>query len=127
LADHRIPSHVSRPSRAWLEHLLDDYEWTPSEWRLCVLAAETHDRAATARRTLDREGLTVETARGGIRPHPCAIIARDATTLFSKLLAQLGIDQSDDDVEPGPKIDRRYSQHKHAPPQPGERARGRKG
>jgi phage terminase small subunit len=115
-----VPSHLAAPTRRWAQHLLGEYPWTPSEWRLVILAAETYDRAATARRTLQREGLTITSPRGELKPHPCVLIARDSTALFSKLLAQLGIDQGDDDDE-APRVDRRYSQHKHVARQPAER------
>jgi phage terminase small subunit len=90
--EHMIPRHLAAPSRAWLRHLADAYEWTPSEWTLAVLAAETRDRASTARRQLQREGLTTSTKDGGLRPHPATIIARDCTALYSRLLGQLGLD-----------------------------------
>jgi phage terminase small subunit len=110
MADHAIPGYLARPSRAWLGHLLDEYEWTQSEWRLAVLAAETYDRAQTARRTLSREGLTILSPRGEIKPHPCVVIARDSTALFSKLVAQLGLDDESEDA--APKLDRRNASNK---------------
>jgi hypothetical protein len=116
MADHIIPGHVSRPSRAWLEHLLDDYEWAPSAWRLAVLAAEAFDRAQTARRALGRDGLTIVSPRGEMKPHPCVLIARDSSALYSKLVAQLGLDQ--DDGDDAPRLDRRFRQP--ATRQPGE-------
>jgi hypothetical protein len=65
-----------------------------------VLAAEARDRASTARRTLQR-GLTIATpilSKKGdvigerIAAHPAAAIARDSTALYSRLVAQLGLD-----------------------------------
>jgi phage terminase small subunit len=46
----------------------------------------------TARRQLGREGLTIVTRFGEVRAHPCVAIARDATTVYSRLLAQLALD-----------------------------------
>jgi len=101
MTDLAVPGHLSRSSREWLAHLLDEHDWTPSEWRLCVLAAETFDRAQTARRTLNREGLTIISPRGEPKPHPCVIIARDSTALYAKLVGQLGLDQqAEDEDEP---------------------------
>jgi phage terminase small subunit len=104
MADHVIPSHVSRPSREWLDHLLADFDWSPSEWRLALLAAETFDRAATARRALNREGLTITSPRGEVKPHPCVLIARDSTALAARLVAQLGLDAQDDDEDDAPAL-----------------------
>jgi phage terminase small subunit len=104
MADHAIPRHVSRASRSWLEHLLADFTWTPSEWRLAILAAETFDRAATARRSLSREGLTITSPRGEVKPHPCVPIVRDATALAARLVAQLGLDVQEDDEDESPVL-----------------------
>jgi hypothetical protein len=99
---HTVPRYLAAPSRAWLQHLRDEYDWTPSEWSLAVLAAEVRDRAATARRQLAREGLTTETKQGGLRPHPATIIARDSAALYSRLLGQLGLDDENDEPRPTP-------------------------
>lgn len=98
---HPVPRHLLADSRAWLRHLAEAYDFSPTEWSLAVLAAETRDRASTARRTLNREGLTVTTPilskRGEvvgqrIAAHPAVGIARDMTSLYSRLVGQLGLD-----------------------------------
>lgn len=98
-AAHDVPSYLAAGSRRWLQHLLDEYEFSPSEWRLAILAAECFDRAATARRLLSREGLTITSPRGEQKSHPAVVIARDAAALYSKLVAQLGLDQDPDDED----------------------------
>ena len=109
-----IPSHLSKPSQGWLRELLADFpDATATERRLLVMAAEAWDRAARARRLLDREGLVVSSSQGP-KAHPAVAVARDSMTLFSRLVAQLGLD---DVEEPGPRIDRRHLAHKHARPQ----------
>ena len=45
MPEHSIPGHVSASSKAWLAHLLDEYDFSPSEWRLALLAADAFDRA----------------------------------------------------------------------------------
>jgi P27 family predicted phage terminase small subunit len=98
---HAVPRYLGAPSRAWLRHLTESYDFTPTEWRLLTLAAEAFDRAQTARRTLHREGLTLtvpvlskkgEKVGERITAHPAAAIARDATALYSRLVAQIGLD-----------------------------------
>jgi hypothetical protein len=90
--DPDIPRHIAAPSREWLRHLRETFAFSPSEWSLALLAAETRDRAATARRQLGREGLTIVNRFGEVKPHPCVTIARDATALYARLLAQLDLD-----------------------------------
>lgn len=96
-----IPRYLSAASRGWLRHLADDYDFTHSEWGLAVAAAETRDRAQTARRLLAREGLTITTpilSKKGevvgerIAAHPAAAIARDSVALFARIVGQLGLD-----------------------------------
>jgi hypothetical protein len=98
---HAVPRYLGAYSRAWLRHLTESYDFTPTEWALAVLAAEARDRASTARRTLGREGLTItapimskkgEKVGERITAHPAAAIARDSAALFSRLVAQLGLD-----------------------------------
>jgi hypothetical protein len=101
-----IPRYLSATSRAWLRHLAEGYGFTETAWSLAVLAAETRDRASTARRKLEREGLTISTpvlSKKGehigdrISAHPAATIAKDSTALYSRLIAQLGLDAEGDD------------------------------
>jgi hypothetical protein len=96
-----IPRYLSASSRAWLRHLAEGYGFTETEWSLAVMAAETRDRASTARRKMQREGLTISTpilSKKGdhigdrISAHPAATIAKDSTSLYSRLVAQLGLD-----------------------------------
>ena len=69
--------------------------------RLLTLAAEALDRCAQAREAVDKDGLTVRTADGGLKTHPCIAIERDARLAFARLLRELDLD-----VEP-PASDRR--------------------
>lgn len=102
---HTVPRHLSTQSREWLRHLRNDYEWTPTEWSLAVFAAESRDRAGSARRKLAREGVTLAApilSRAGevvgdrVTAHPAAAIARDATSLYARLVSQLGLDTQGD-------------------------------
>ncbi|HWK26350.1 MAG TPA: P27 family phage terminase small subunit [Solirubrobacter sp.] len=104
-ARQAIPGHLSKPSQRWLRGLRDDYdEWSPSEWRLAILAAESWDRNATARRQLGREGLTIVSPRGEVKPHPAVVIARDAAAAYARFVAQLGLDQADDEPLPAGRL-----------------------
>lgn len=98
-----IPRYLSASSRAWLRHLAEAYDFSATEWSLAVLAAETRDRAQTARRTLSREGLTVTSPivsrKGDVvgerhSAHPAAAIARDSVALFARIVGQLGLDST---------------------------------
>ena len=60
--------------------------------RLLQLACEAWDRAQAAREQLDRDGLTVPGREGGIRPHPCVAIERDARLAVARLVRELDLD-----------------------------------
>jgi len=85
-------------SRAWAESVLADAgdAATETDHKLVILAAEALDRASTARRQLQREGITYTDRFGAPRAHPAVAIERDARASFSRLVAQLGLDDSDD-------------------------------
>ncbi len=50
------------------------------------------DRAEEARRAVDQHGVVVEDRWGQLRANPATVVERDQRSLFSKLVAQLGLD-----------------------------------
>lgn len=98
----RLPSHLGTKARAWAESVLSEAgdAATETDVRLLILAAEALDRAATARRQIAREGIVYRDRFGAPRAHPAVAIERDARAAFSRLVAQLGLDDTDpDEVE----------------------------
>jgi P27 family predicted phage terminase small subunit len=93
----QLPSHLGAKARAWAESVLDvPGEATETDVKLVILAAEALDRAATARRQIGREGITYTDRFGAPRAHPAVAVERDARAAFSRLVAQLGLDDADD-------------------------------
>ena len=94
---YTLPSHLGARSRAWAQSVLDDAagDVTDTELKLLVLAAEALDRAATARRLVEREGITYADRFGAPRVHPAVAIERDARNAFARLAGQLGLDSSE--------------------------------
>jgi len=56
------------------------------------LAAESFDRCQQARELIDRDGLVVVTADGGLKQHPAVSIERDSRLAFARLLRELDLD-----------------------------------
>jgi hypothetical protein len=86
-----IPRYLTAGSRRWLRDLAEGYGFSETEWSLAVLAAEARDRASTARRKLEREGLTIaqpvfnrrgEHVGDRVIAHPAASIARDCIAAY---------------------------------------------
>jgi P27 family predicted phage terminase small subunit len=86
------PSHLSPSARQWWQATVEMYVLQEHHLRLLQLLCEGWDRAQAAREQLDREGLTVPGREGGIRPHPCIAIERDARLAVARLLRELDLD-----------------------------------
>jgi P27 family predicted phage terminase small subunit len=86
------PAHLSASARHWWETTVALYELQEHHLRLLQLACEAWDRAQQARAQIDRDGLTVSTADGGIRVHPCIAIERDSRLGFARILRELDLD-----------------------------------
>jgi P27 family predicted phage terminase small subunit len=86
------PEHLSQSSREWWASVLRDYALEPHHLRLLQAAAESWDRFQQARETIARDGLTVPTADGGLKAHPCVAIERDSRLAFARLLRELDLD-----------------------------------
>ena len=60
--------------------------------RLLQLACEAWDRAQAARERLDRDGVTVQGAEGGLKTHPAVGVERDARLAVARLVRELDLD-----------------------------------
>lgn len=67
--------------------------WELADHEVLVLAdaCRQADRAAEARRLIDAEGITVESGRAGLKPHPAVAIERNAQASVVTLLRSIGI------------------------------------
>lgn len=88
----RAPRHLRPETARWWRQVNEDYALEPHHIRLLTLAAEAYDRCAEAREQLEKDGLTVPTGSGGLKPHPCVAIERDARIAFARLIRELDLD-----------------------------------
>ena len=86
------PAHLSPSAAQWWEATVAAYVLHQHHLRLLQLACEAWDRGQAAREQLAAEGLTVASAHGGVRPHPCVAIERDARLGFARLVRELDLD-----------------------------------
>ena len=86
------PLHLTPETAEWWQSVLTDYELEEHHVRLLRLACEAWDRCQQAREQLDRDGLTIGTADGGLKAHPCVAIERDARLGFARLVRELDPD-----------------------------------
>jgi P27 family predicted phage terminase small subunit len=108
------PPHLSPSARHWWETTVDRYELEPHHLRLLQLLCEAWDRYEEARQQLAQDGLTVPGREGGIRPHPCIVIERDARAAVARLVRELDLDtepQVSERIGPPPLRSNRGGRH----------------
>jgi P27 family predicted phage terminase small subunit len=86
------PAHLSPSAQQWWQTTVERYELEEHHLRLLQLACEAWDRAQEARARLAQDGLTVSGREGGLRPHPCVGIERDARLAVARLVRELDLD-----------------------------------
>lgn len=91
------PDYLRPETCEWFRSVVADYELQSHHVRLLTLAAESWDRCQQAREILAKEGITIAGREGGVRPHPCIAIERDAKISFARLIAQLNLDVEEPD------------------------------
>ena len=99
------PRHLRAPTRRWWSEVVGDYVLEGHHLRLLQLAGEAWDRAQQAREQLQAEGLTVPTADGGLKPHPCVGVEKDSAVRFARLLREIDLDAGE--PAPDPRLPRR--------------------
>ena len=85
------PEHLQPATQEWFELVISNYVLEPHHVLLLQLAGEAWDRCQQAREML-ADGLTVKTADGGLKAHPCVAIERDARLAFARLIRELDLD-----------------------------------
>ena len=94
------PRDLSPEARDWWLSVAADFELEDSHFKLLNLAARALGRAQQARDAL-KSGLSYADKRGILHPRPEIIIERQSSVLFSRLLRELRIlnsEDSDDDA-----------------------------
>jgi P27 family predicted phage terminase small subunit len=86
------PAHLSPSARQWWTTTVETYILQEHHLRILQLACEAWDRSQQARERLDREGLTVPGAEGGIKTHPAVAIERDSRLAVARLVRELDLD-----------------------------------
>jgi P27 family predicted phage terminase small subunit len=86
------PPHLSPSAAKWWQTIVETYVLAEHHLRLLQLACEAWDRVQAARVQIELEGMTVQGREGGIRPHPCVAIERDARLAVARLVRELDLD-----------------------------------
>jgi P27 family predicted phage terminase small subunit len=86
------PAHLSASAALWWRTTVDRYVLEEHHVRILQLVCEAWDEAQKARQQVAQDGLTLPGREGGLRPHPCVSIERDARLAVMRLLRELDLD-----------------------------------
>jgi phage terminase small subunit len=117
--DGAVPRYLSPASRAWLQTHLQAYQGEalpPATHDLLAYAAVQRDLANTARRQINREGVTVGGGAAGPRQHPALKTFQDAVTAYRAIVKDLGLVDDADDLDGALRADRRKARNRNDQP-----------
>ncbi len=97
----RAPGHLSTPARRLFTEVNTAFVLEPHDLAILTKSLEAHDRAAEARRIIDKEGLVIQSRFGEAKAHPAVAIERDSRAAFLAGFRQLHLD-----YEPVSNVDR---------------------
>jgi P27 family predicted phage terminase small subunit len=86
-----IPGYLRQEARDLIENAEQEYVFDPHERVLLYQAATALSLALEAAETIAAEGMTVATAKGGLKTHPAVAIQRNASVTFASLLKAIGL------------------------------------
>lgn len=90
----RAPSHLKGSASLW-RSIVADWSFRADELERLRLACEMVDAADDARLTVVREGVVTPDRFGQPTRHPATVVQRDASVAAARLLAGLGIAESE--------------------------------
>ena len=91
--------HLQKDTQKWVKQICKDYELESHHEKLLILAAESWEKAQSARETLLECGDYFENRHGEIRPHPGIKTQNDSMIRFARLMRELGLDMQPEEVK----------------------------
>jgi len=98
------PAHLSKAMQTWFAQITAEFVLEDHHVRLLVLACESWDRAASARRALKKHGMIFTDRFGQPRSRPENKIEHDGMIRFARLLRELGLDVDTPTTPQPPRI-----------------------
>lgn len=96
--------HLTAATRRWVEQICADYDLESHHLRILLTAAESWDRAATARQAIEKHGLMVKDRYGQLKTNPAAETERSSKILFLRAIRELGLDVEGPEESPRPPV-----------------------
>ena len=100
----KLPGHLSRKTKAWATSVLREYDLSPTQLELLILACEQRDVSENAREAVKKEGAIILDRFNQSKENPQAKLQRDAAMSCSRLLREIGLSVDADDDSRPPRI-----------------------
>ena len=91
-SDSPPPACLSDEAGRWWKTITEDWLLEPHSKIILTSALESFDRMNQAKAIVDKEGLVVADRFGQPRPHPAALLERDARAAMERALKSLNLD-----------------------------------
>lgn len=85
------PRDLGADGRRLWASITSGWELADHEVEVLASACRQADRAGEARRLIAAEGITVDSGRAGLKPHPAVAIERNASAAVVSLLRSIGV------------------------------------
>ena len=97
----RAPKHLKEDGKSFWNKTQSEFEFNDEhEFRKLADAAMTRDTIASCFEKIEAEGLTYVDRWGQPRPHAAVKLMHDAQALFLRIIRELALDLSDDQLRP---------------------------
>lgn len=100
----KLPAHLSRKTKTWATSVLREYDLSPTQLELLIMAGEMRDQAELARVAVAKEGGVITDRFGQAKENPQAKLQRDCAMSCSRLLREIGLAVDDTDDNRPPRI-----------------------
>jgi hypothetical protein len=90
------PPSLTPATQAWVDAVVEEFEFSASDMQLLLLAAKTLDEIEECNSLIAAQGLIIPGREGGMRAHPAATILRHARGDFGRMLRQLDLEPPKD-------------------------------
>ena len=95
MKNYKIPKDIESDAKDYMKNVLDELDKRgiieDVDSAALTMLARNYSMFIKASKQLEKDGLTIESDRGNLAPHPAIKIAKDAQTQAMKVMAEFGL------------------------------------
>ena len=95
MKNYKIPKDIESDAKDYMKNVLDELDKRgiieDVDSAALTMLARNYSMFIKASKQLEKDGLTIESDRGNMAPHPAIKIAKDAQTQAMKVMAEFGL------------------------------------